>query len=138
MDGQPNIGTVVCPPTEESVLAEARQAFEELVCFCLGEERTFWEFEKRLLVLLFGLGRVLTRLMLVHRHVELNGDDRDRTANLLVANQAPFRKKRRPNTFRDKCLGHGPSAKAFSGFYRVFTRIIGIPRGSLPWQSFMP
>ncbi len=88
MDGQPNIGTVVCPPTEESVLAEARQAFEELVCFCLGEERTFWEFEKRLLVLLFGLGRVLTRLMLVHRHVELNGDERDRTANLLVANQA--------------------------------------------------
>ena len=59
MDGQPNIGTVACPPTEESVLAEARQAFEELVCFCLGEERTFWEFEKRLLVLLFGLGRVL-------------------------------------------------------------------------------
>ena len=88
MDGQPKIGTVVCPPTEESVLAEARQAFEELVCFCLGEERTFWEFEKRLLVLLFGLGRVLTRLMLVHRHVELNGDDRDRTGNLLVANQA--------------------------------------------------
>ena len=62
MDGQPNIGTAACPPTEESVLAEARQAFEELVCFCLGEERTFWEFEKRLLVLLFGLGRVLTRL----------------------------------------------------------------------------
>ena len=36
-------------------LAVARQAFEVLVCFCLGEERTFWEFEKRLLLLLFGL-----------------------------------------------------------------------------------
>ena len=72
MHGQPNIGTAACPPTEESVLAEARQAFEELVCFCLGEERTFWEFEKRLLVLLFGLGRVLTRLMLVHRHSRLS------------------------------------------------------------------
>ena len=72
MDSQPNIGTAACPPTEESVLAEARQAFEELVCFCLGEERTFWEFEKRLLVLLFGLGRVLTRLMLVHRHSRLS------------------------------------------------------------------
>ena len=54
------------------MLAEARQAFEELVCFCQSEERTFWEFEKRLLVLLFGLGRVLTRLMLVHRHLRLN------------------------------------------------------------------
>ena len=72
MDDQPNIGTAACPRTEESVLAEARQALEELVCFCLGEERTFWEFEKRLLVLLFGLGRVLTRLMLVHRHSRLS------------------------------------------------------------------
>jgi hypothetical protein len=72
MDGQPNIGTDSCPPTEESVLTEARQVLEELVCFCLGEERTFWEFEKRLLVLLFGLGRVLTRLMLVHRHSRLS------------------------------------------------------------------
>ena len=72
MDGQLNIGTEPCLPTEDSVLAEARQAFEELVCFCQSEERTFWEFEKRLLVLLFGLGRVLTRLMLVHRHLRLN------------------------------------------------------------------
>ena len=37
-----------------------------------SEERTFWEFEKRLLVLLFGLGRVLTRLMLVHRHLRVD------------------------------------------------------------------
>ena len=72
MDGQPNIGTGPCPPTTEAVVAEARQAFEELICFCLSEERTFGEFEKRLLVLLFGLGRVLTRLMLVHRHLQLN------------------------------------------------------------------
>ena len=41
MDGQPNIGTAACPPTEESVLAEARQAFEELVCFCLGKNGRF-------------------------------------------------------------------------------------------------
>jgi hypothetical protein len=72
MDGQANIGTESCPPTEESVVAEARQVFEELVGFCRGEELRFWEFEKRLLVLLFGLGRVLTRLMLVHRHLRLD------------------------------------------------------------------
>ena len=48
MDGQPNIGTGPCPPTTEAVVAEARQAFEELICFCLSEERTFGEFEKRL------------------------------------------------------------------------------------------
>jgi hypothetical protein len=72
MDGQANIGTDSCPPTEESVVAEARQVFEGLVCFCQGEELTFWEFEKRLLVLLFGLGRVLTRLMLLNRHLRLD------------------------------------------------------------------
>jgi hypothetical protein len=66
------IGTESCPPTEESVVAEARKVFEELVGFCRVEEWTFWEFEKRLLVLLFGLGRVLTRLMLVNRHLRLN------------------------------------------------------------------
>jgi hypothetical protein len=72
MDGQPNIETESCPPTEESVVAEARQVFEELVHFCQAEELTFGEFEKRLLVLLFGLGRVLTRLMLVDRHLRLD------------------------------------------------------------------
>ena len=72
MDGQANIGTGSCPPTTEAVVAEARQAFEELIRFCQSEERTFGEFEKRLLVLLFRLGRVLTRLMLVHRHLQLN------------------------------------------------------------------
>jgi len=72
MDGQANIATETCPPTEESVVAEAQQVFQELVCFCQGHEGTFWEFEKCFLVLLFGLGRVLVRLMLVHRHLQLN------------------------------------------------------------------
>ncbi len=72
MGDQANIAAESCPLTDESVVAEARQVFEELVCFCQGEELTFWEFEKRLLVLLFGLGRVLTRLMLVHRHLRLD------------------------------------------------------------------
>jgi hypothetical protein len=72
MDGQPNIVTESCPPTEESVVAETQQVFQELVCFCQGHEGTFWEFEKRLLVLLFGLGCVLVRLMLVNRHLRLN------------------------------------------------------------------
>jgi hypothetical protein len=72
MGVQLNIGTESCPPTAESVVAEARQMFEELIGFCQAEGRTFWEFEKRLLVLLFGLGRVLTRLMLVDRHLRLD------------------------------------------------------------------
>ena len=59
-------------PLKNRWLREARRLFEELIGFCQAEERTFWEFEKRFLVLLFGLGRVLTRLMLVNRHLRLD------------------------------------------------------------------
>ena len=72
MNGQPTIETDACPPTEDSVVAEARRVFAELLRFCRGQELTFGEFEQRLLPLLFGLGRVLTRLMLVSRHLRLN------------------------------------------------------------------
>ena len=59
------------PPTEESVLTEARQAFEELVCFCLGEERTF-NRETFYWYSCSAWGCVVTRLMLVHRHSRLS------------------------------------------------------------------
>ena len=70
MDGQPSIGTAACPPTEEWVFRSSDRRSRNWSASALG--RTFWELEKRLLVLLFGLGRVLTRLMLVHRHSRLS------------------------------------------------------------------
>jgi hypothetical protein len=72
MDSQPNFAAKSCPATEESVAAEARQLFEEMLCFCQHHEGTFGELEKRLFVLLFRLGCVLVRLMLVSRHLRLN------------------------------------------------------------------
>ena len=72
MDGQLISAARRCPPTEESVISEARQVFEELICFCQGEKLTFGEFEKQLLAFVFRLGRVLVRLMLLHRHGQLD------------------------------------------------------------------
>ena len=72
MNGQPTSATKPCPVTAESVTAEARQAFEALLSFCLEQDGTFWEGEKSLLSRLFALGCVLVRLLLVSRHLRLN------------------------------------------------------------------
>ena len=71
MDGQPNIGTAaVHPPRIGAGGSSTGVRGTGLLLPWGGTD--FWEFEKRLLVLLFGLGRVLTRLMLVHRHSRLS------------------------------------------------------------------
>src|SRR5436305_5448800 len=72
MDRQPIAAAKPCPVTVESVAAEARQAFEALLSFCLEQEGTFWECEKHLLSRVFALGCVLMRLVLVSRHLRLN------------------------------------------------------------------
>ena len=72
METQPNSAAQSCPVTEDSVAAEARQLCEEMVSFCQHHEGTVLELEKRLFVLLFRLGCVLVRLMLVSRHLRLN------------------------------------------------------------------
>jgi hypothetical protein len=72
MDCQPTSATKPCPDTVESVTAEARQAFEALLSFCLGHDGTFWECEKCLLSRVFALGCILVRLVLVSRHLRLN------------------------------------------------------------------
>lgn len=72
MDGQPTSATKPCPVTVEAVAAEARQAFEVLLSFCLEQDGTFWEGEKCLLSRVFALGGILVRLLLVSRHLRLN------------------------------------------------------------------
>ena len=72
MDPQPNSAPESCPVTADSVAAEARQRFEEMVDFCQHHEGTVFESEKRLLVLLFRLGCVLVRLTFVSRPLRLN------------------------------------------------------------------
>ena len=62
---------VVCPATSESVGADAKSAFEDLVQFCQTCDLTFWQFEKQLLVRVAVLGACLIRLFLTARHERL-------------------------------------------------------------------
>ena len=72
MNGQPTSATKLCPDTVESVTAEAREAFEALLSFCLEHDGTFWDGEKCLLSRVFALGCILVRLLLASRHLRLN------------------------------------------------------------------
>lgn len=60
-----------CPVTSESVCADAKKVFEELVQFCRTCEWTFGRFEKQLLVRVAVLGVCLIRLFLTARHERL-------------------------------------------------------------------
>ena len=61
-----------CPVTAAAVQGEARQAFDELLLFCLHNDDPFWAFEKRFWVLLATLARILLRLFLTARHERLD------------------------------------------------------------------
>jgi hypothetical protein len=58
--------------TSESVRADAKAAFDDLVQFCRICEDPFWEFEKQLLVRIAVLGACLIRLFLTARHERLD------------------------------------------------------------------
>ena len=72
MDGQLTSTAKPCPDTVESLTAEAKQAFEALLCFCQEHDGTFWEAEKSLLPRVFALGGILMRLLLASRHLRLD------------------------------------------------------------------
>jgi hypothetical protein len=63
-----------CPVTVASTKAEVRQTVEELLEFCATSDASFRRFEKRLLVLMMALGRLLIQLYLIARHRRLDLD----------------------------------------------------------------
>src|SRR5438132_4003373 len=60
--------TTDCPVTRQSVGADAKAAFENLVRFSETCDKPFWIFEKQLLVLIAVLGCCLIRLFLTARY----------------------------------------------------------------------
>lgn len=64
--------SVGCPVTSESVGADAKAVFDDLVQFCSTCEWTFWVFEKQLLVRIAVLGACLIRLFLTARYERLD------------------------------------------------------------------
>src|SRR5229473_4616774 len=61
--------TKACPVN--AVQKQTRQRFQELMDFCQHSELTFFEFEKRLWVLMAALGRALVGVFLTARHRRL-------------------------------------------------------------------
>jgi hypothetical protein len=61
-----------CPVTCGSIKVQVRQSVEEVLDFCAASNDTFFDFEKRLLVLMMALGRLLIRLFLTARHERLD------------------------------------------------------------------
>jgi uncharacterized protein (DUF2147 family) len=61
-----------CPPTCASVRVTAKSAFDDLVQFCLTCDKSFWQFEKQLLVRIAVLGACFIRLFLTARHERLD------------------------------------------------------------------
>src|SRR5450631_3773096 len=61
-----------CPVTRETVRADAKGRFEEVVRFCETCDSPFWMFETDLLVRVAVLGRCLIRLFLTARYERLD------------------------------------------------------------------
>src|SRR5438552_3651821 len=72
MDGEPKQDTALRPASAAAVAAQARQAFENLLCFCRQDGSTFRRFEASLLAQVFALGCLLVRLFLTARHERLD------------------------------------------------------------------
>jgi hypothetical protein len=68
-DKQPTAG---CPVIVASVQAQVRQTVDELLDYCATSDESFFDFEKRLLVLMMTLGRLLIRVFLTARHERLD------------------------------------------------------------------
>jgi hypothetical protein len=68
-DKQP---TACCPVAVASIKDQTRQTVEDLLVFSESSELSFFDFEKRLLVLMMTVGRLLIQLYLTARHNRLD------------------------------------------------------------------
>jgi hypothetical protein len=73
-DPQSNPPAAACPPTVEDLRRQARERLDEIVAYCVNDQRpaSFLEFEAALLRLLRSLGCVLIQLFLRARHDRLD------------------------------------------------------------------
>jgi hypothetical protein len=60
-----------CPVTVESARHEAQSGFDKVADFCQTSDDSFWQFEKKLFVLMAALGVCLIRLFLTARQQRL-------------------------------------------------------------------
>ncbi|MCI0377136.1 MAG: hypothetical protein L0215_06005 [Gemmataceae bacterium] len=70
MNIQDNPSTAVCPGSA-ALVAQAHQTLDKALRFCQRFDGSFWDFEKRLFVMVAVLGRLLVQLFLAARHERL-------------------------------------------------------------------
>jgi hypothetical protein len=63
---------LACPVAVETLRAKATHAFDQLIDLCTTSDDPFFTFEKRLLLAMMVLGRVLLELFLLARHQRLS------------------------------------------------------------------
>src|SRR6266700_3440209 len=72
MNDQPTPQPPACPVSPETVAAQVRQQFEQVVTFCLNSHCSFRGFEEHLATLLAAVGCLLIRLFLTAWHQRLD------------------------------------------------------------------
>ena len=133
MSAQHRPKEVSCLVSVDTIEAEARQAFEEVLTFCRDSEFSFWKFEKHLFVLIAVLGRLLVRLFLTARHQRLEvqpylDDGRYRVGN-------PYAKRTVKTPYGEVTFGrtHLIQRQGGCGFYPL-DAVLGLTRDRLsPW-----
>src|SRR5258708_29752630 len=73
-DCQSNPPAVPCPPTVEDLRRQTRERLDEIMAYCVNDQRpaSFLEFETALLGLLRSLGCLLIQLFLQAHHDRLD------------------------------------------------------------------
>lgn len=130
MRDQHKPATEVCP---EAVKGEVRQAFEELFDFCAQSDDSFWDFERRLFVLMAALGRLLVRLFLTARHQCLDLQPHLEDGKYRLGN--PYAERTLKTAYGPVRYGraHLIQRKGGSGYYPL-DALLGLTRDCLsPW-----
>jgi len=125
--------TKLCPVTPEAVAEQARQTFEKVLRYCLGCERSFADFEKRLFLLLAVLGRLLLRLFLTARHERLELEPYLRDAGYRLGD--PYAERTLKTAHGEVTYGRSQLIKrrGGNGFYPL-DAVLGLTRDRLsPW-----
>lgn len=122
-----------CPVTQDSVAAETRAAFEDLLTFCVTCTTPFWLFEKELLVRIAVVGRGLIRLFLTARHERL--DVRPHLAKGTYRPGGPYAERTLKTVYGEVTYGRAYLIARWGGSsFFPLDRALGLTRDRLtPW-----
>ncbi len=133
MNEKPIAAIPPCPDPMQSVVEEARQAFEALLAFCQQHNETFWDAEKNLVSHVFVLGRILLRLVLVSRHRRLNLEPYLALEGYRLG--AAYAERKLKTAFGEITYGRAHLIGEGGGGFHPLDAVLGLTRdGFSPWM----